>query len=103
MAALPCCPAARTTASPASGRAAVQPGDLPSPTGACDEVPSVPGPMRVQQIIPAGADRGTAPGNLSPARSPPVLAPTRTIEVVPRVEGTDTPLHGPPPPRSGST
>jgi hypothetical protein len=57
MAALPCCPAARTTASPASGRAAVPPGDQVYPIGVCDEVLYVLGRMRVQQIIPAGEDR----------------------------------------------
>ena len=57
MAALPCCSAARTTASPASGRAAVQPGDLQHSIGVCDEVLYVLGRMRVQQIIPVGEDR----------------------------------------------
>jgi hypothetical protein len=47
MAALPCCSAVRTTASPASGRAAVQPGDLLDPIGVCDEVLYVLGRMRV--------------------------------------------------------
>jgi hypothetical protein len=46
---------------------------------------------------------GTAPGDLSPARSLAVLAPTYTIAVVPGVEGTDIPLHGPLPARSCST
>lgn len=57
MAALPCCPAVRTTASPASGRAAVQPGDLLYPIGVCDEVLYVLGRMHVQQIIPVSEDR----------------------------------------------
>src|SRR5580700_6123017 len=102
MAALPCCSAARTTASPASGRAAVQPGDLLYPIGVCDEVLYVLGRMRVQQIIPVSEDR-TAPGNLSPARSLAVLAPDLHHRGRPGVEGTDIPLHGPLPARSCST
>jgi hypothetical protein len=103
MAALPCCSAARTTASPASGRAAGRPGDLLYPIGVCDAVRYVLGRMRVRQIIPAGEDRALLQETLAqhgPWRSWP---PTCTIAVVPGVEGTDIPLHGPLPTRSCST
>ena len=81
MAALPCCSAARTTASPASGRAAVQPGDLLYPIGVCDEVPYALGRMRVQQIIPVGEDRALLQETLAqhgPWRSWPRPAPSRS-------------------------
>jgi hypothetical protein len=80
MAASPCCPAARTTASPASGRAAVQPGDLLYPIGVCEEVLHVLGRMRVQQIIPVGEDRALLQETLAqhgPWRSWPRPAPSR--------------------------
>jgi hypothetical protein len=80
MAALPCCSTARTTASPASGRAAVQPGDLLYPIGVCDEVLYVLGRTRVQQIIPVGEDRALLQETLAqhgPWRSWPRPAPSR--------------------------
>jgi len=81
MAALPCCSAAHTTASPASGRAAVQPGDLLYPIGVCDEVLYVLGRMRVQQIIPVGEDRALLQETLAqhgPWRSWARPAPSRS-------------------------
>jgi hypothetical protein len=81
MAALPRCPAVRTTASPASGRAAVQPGDLLYPIGVCDEVLCVLGRMRVQQIIPVSEDRALLQETVAqhgPWRSWPRPAPSRS-------------------------
>lgn len=80
MAALPCCSATRTTASPAPGRAAVQPGDLLYPIGACEEVLHVLGRMHVQQIIPVGEDQALLRETLAqhgPWRSWPRPAPSR--------------------------
>jgi hypothetical protein len=57
MAALPCCSGGPHHCRPASGRVAVQPGDLLYPIGVCDEVLYVLGRMRVHQVIPAGEDR----------------------------------------------
>jgi hypothetical protein len=81
MAALPCCSAARTTASRASGRAAVQPGDLLYPIGVYDEVLYVLGRMRIRQIIPVGEDRALLQETLAqhgPWRSWPRPAPSRS-------------------------
>ena len=76
-----CCSAARTTASSASGRAVVQPGDLLYPIGGCDEVLYMPGRMRVRQIIAVGEDRvllQETSAQHGPWRSRPRPAPSRS-------------------------